>query len=376
MGGTEEAAAGKASSPPPEQTGERTAGGSAEQTAGQTAEKNAQQTTRQTTEQATEQIRLEIPGDRRIEAGYAITSRAMARRLPQLISRALVMAWQVDRIAVIALLLCQLVSGVLEALGLLAMTGTITAVIGSGHIADRLREAAPSLIVLASAAGLRAVLGISVTALSTRLAPRISREAEMRLLDAATHAELAAYDHPGYNDRWDAADRGVEVSQDLLNQSQSILAAFASLVAAAAVLTSVHPILLPLLLLAALPQAFAAVRAARLNYLASLDTMTDRRLLSLLRWYLVDKDAADQIRSGTMAGFLLDKYRTAGARVDATTDRAAWSAAKASLVGSVVGGAASGMVWAALLALIGTGRISVAAAGTATDIRQIGRAHV
>ncbi|WP_202234665.1 ABC transporter ATP-binding protein [Actinacidiphila reveromycinica] len=311
-------------------------------------------------------MRLEIPGDRRLEAGHAITLRAMARRLPQLIGRALRMAWQVDRRAVAALLVCQVLSGVLEALGLLAVTGTITAVIASGHIAGRLREAAPSIALLAAAAGVRAVLGITIGALSTRLAPRISREAELRLLDAATHAELTAYDHPGYNDRWDAADRGVEVSQDLLNQSQNILAATASLVAAAAVLTAVHPLLLPLLVLAALPQAVAGVRAGRLNYLASLDTMSDRRLLGLLRWHLVDKDNADQIRSGTMADFLLGKYRAAGARVDAATDRAAWRAARTSLLGSLAGGLASGLVWAALIALIGTGRISVASAGTAT----------
>lgn len=293
----------------------------------------------------TEELRWEIPGDRRPDAGHAITLRTMARRLPQLISRAMGMAWQVDRNSVIALLLCQVVSGVLEALGLLAVTGTITAIIASGHITERLHQAAPSLLLLASAAGVRAVLGIAIGGLSTRLAPRISREAELRLLDAATHAELTAYDHPGFNDRWDAADRGVEVSQDMLNQSQNILAAAASLIAAAAVLTAVHPVLLPLLVLAALPQAIAGVRGARLTYLASLETMKDRRLLGNLRWYLVDKQNADQIRSGTMAGFLLGKYRAAGARVDATTDRATWASAKMSLLGSLAGGLAAGAVW-------------------------------
>ncbi|MFC4035879.1 ABC transporter ATP-binding protein [Streptomyces polygonati] len=313
-----------------------------------------------------EELRWEIPGDRRHDAGHAITLRTMARRLPQLIRRAMGMAWQVDRNSVIALLVCQVVSGVLEALGLLAVTGTITAIFASGHITERLHQAAPSLILLASAAGVRAVLGIAIGGLSTRLSPRISREAELRLLDAATHAELAAYDHPGFNDRWDAADRGVEVSQDMLNQSQNIIAAAASLIAAAAVLTSVHPVLLPLLVLAALPQAIAGVRGARLTYLASLETMKDRRLLGNMRWHLVDKQNADQIRSGTMADFLLGRYRAAGARVDAATDRATWASAKMSLIGSLAGGLAAGAVWAALLFLISTGRVSVASAGTAT----------
>ncbi|WP_179165909.1 hypothetical protein [Streptomyces sp. Amel2xC10] len=47
----------------------------------------------------------------------------MAKRLPQLIRRSLALGWQVDRAAVIALLGVQLLSGVLEALGLRATTG-------------------------------------------------------------------------------------------------------------------------------------------------------------------------------------------------------------------------------------------------------------
>ncbi|MGW3031256.1 ABC transporter ATP-binding protein [Streptomyces sp. NPDC001178] len=313
-----------------------------------------------------EELRFVIPGDRRIEAANAITSRSMARRLPQLIRRALALGWQVDRRAVVALLAVEVVSGVLEAFGLLATTGAIKPLIASQHISSgQLIAAAPSLAVLTVAIGLRALLGIASTSLSARLAPRISREAELKLLDAATQAELSAYDNPGYNDRWDAADRGVEVSRELLTEAQYILAASASLVASAFVLTTVHPVLLPLLILAALPKGVASVRAARINYIASLATSKDRRLLGMLRWYLVDKQTADQIRSGTMAQFLLGKYRTAGARIDKTTDQATWRAARISLVGGTAGGLAHAIVWVALALLVSAGQISVAALGTA-----------
>jgi hypothetical protein len=216
-----------------------------------------------------EELKFVIPGDRRIEAANAITTRSMAKRLPQLIRRSLALGWQVDHAAVVALLGVQILSGVLEAFGLMATTGVIKPLIASQHISgDQLRSAVPSLVVLSGAIGLRALLGIASTALSARLAPRIAREAELKLLDAATKAELAAYDNPGYNDRWDAADRGVEVSRDFLTQAQYILAASASLIASACVLTAVHPILLPLLVLAALPKGLASVRAARISRLA------------------------------------------------------------------------------------------------------------
>ncbi|MDT0549444.1 ABC transporter ATP-binding protein [Streptomyces lonegramiae] len=302
-----------------------------------------------------------------------INSRSMARRLPQLVRRALALGWQVDRRAVVALVLCQVLSGFFEAFGLLATTGTITALISSGHMADRLQEALPSLAVLAGAAGLRALLGIGVSNISTRLAPRISREAEMRMLHAAINAELAAYDNPGFNDKWDAADRGAVVAQDLIIESQQLTACLASLVAAAGVVTVLHPALLPLLLLAALPQGVAGMKAARVHYETSRAMSAERRTLGLLRWYMVDKDIADQLRSGTMAAFLLGRYRAIGARVDAATDRAAHRGARFAVLGALAGGAASGLVWAALALLLGSGRMSVASAGTAVfALRTVG----
>ncbi|WP_406508940.1 ABC transporter ATP-binding protein [Streptomyces sp. NBC_00212] len=294
-----------------------------------------------------------------------VTSRTMARRLPQLVRKALALAWRVDRRAVLVLLCCQALSGFFEAFGLLATTRTITALIASGDIAHRMRDALPSIAVLAGAAGLRALLGIVVVNISGRLSPRISREAEMQMLGAAVQAELSAYDQPGFNDKREAADRGAEVAQQLLTDSQDLMACVASLVAAAGVVTVLHPALLPLLLLAALPQGIAGVKAARVHYEASRAMSAERRTLSLLRWFVIDKDTADQLRSCTMADFLLDRYRAIGRRVDAATDKAVHQGARYSVLGSLVGGVAAGVVWGALAWLLGSGRMSVASAGTA-----------
>ncbi|GAA4891765.1 ABC transporter ATP-binding protein [Streptomyces coeruleoprunus] len=320
----------------------------------------------------TEELRFRSPTLAALQR-QPITTLSMARRLPQLVRRAFTLAWKVDRRAVVALLVCQAASAFLEAFGLLATTSTISALISSGDIADRLWQAAPSLAVLAGAAGLRALLGIAVTNISARLAPRISREAEMEMLDAAIHAELAAYDNPGFNDRWDAADRGADVARDLVTESQQLMACVASLIAAASVVTVLHPVLLPLLFLAALPQGVAGMKGARVQYENSRAVSAERRTLSLLRWYMIDKDIADQLRSGTMAGFLLDRYRTIGERVDRATDRAVHRSARYALLGSLVGGLAGGLVWAALLALLATGHMTVAAGGTAVfALRTVG----
>lgn len=319
-----------------------------------------------------EELRFQSPTETVFERN-AVTTWSMARRLPQLVKRALRLGWRVNRTAVIVLLACQAASAVLEAFGLVATTSTITHLIASGYIQDRLTDAVPALAVLGTAAGARALLGIAISNISTRLSPRISREAEMEMLSAAVQVELGAYDHPGFNDRWDNADRGAAVAQDLITESQQLMSCVASIVAAAGVLTVLHPVLLPLLVFAVLPQGIASMKGARVQYETTRAMAAERRTLSLMRWFIADKETADQVRSGTMADFLLDRYRAIGSRVDAVTDRAVHQGARYAIIGALTGGIASAGVWTALGALLTTGRMSIASAGTAVfALRSVG----
>ncbi|AGP59592.1 ATP-binding cassette domain-containing protein [Streptomyces rapamycinicus] len=301
----------------------------------------------------------------RLQAGAQMTTSTMARRLPALVLRSLKMAWQVDRGATLGLLACQVGTGVLAAVGLLAVTGTITALISSGDITARLWEAAPRLAVIAAAAGLRALLGISVTWLTARLRPVLARAAELTMIEAALGAELAANNKPGYNDFYDIADRGAQVTPDLVDEAQNVLAATATLTAGATVLTVLHPALLPLLLLACLPQAAAYVRAARVVYLAALETSGRRRMLHKLRWHMAYVESSEEMRACLAGPFLTSRYRRLAASVNAAERKAADTGAWMGLAGAVAGGVASAAVWAALLWLLASGHMNLAAGGGA-----------
>ncbi|MFD7288435.1 ATP-binding cassette domain-containing protein [Streptomyces sp. NPDC059863] len=301
----------------------------------------------------------------RLQAGAQMTTGTMARRLPALVLRSLKMAWQVDRGATVGLLACQVGAGVLAALGLLAVTGTITALISSGDITERLREAAPQLAVIAAATGLRALLGIAVTWLTGRLRPVLARAAELTMVEAALGAELAANNKPGYNDFYDIADRGAQVTPDLVDEAQDVLAATATLAAGATVLAVLHPVLLPLLLLACLPQAAAYVRAARVVYLAALETSGRRRMLHKLRWHMAYVESSEEMRACLAGPFLISRYRRLAASVNAAERRAADTGVWMGLAGAVAGGMASTAVWAALLWLLSSGRMDLAAGGGA-----------
>ncbi|MFI7103525.1 ABC transporter ATP-binding protein [Streptomyces sp. NPDC050161] len=307
---------------------------------------------------------VDVTGSREA-AGRSIRMRDMARRLPRLVRRSLALAWRVDRAATVGLLLCQTVSGVMQALGLVAISGTLTALLTSGDVYNRLLEAWPSVALLAGASGVRALLGITVNWLSSRLRPLMSREAEQMLLAGCAEVELCAYDEPTFNRDREAADRGAQVTGDLIDEGQDLIASSASFLAGAVVLAGVHWVLLPLLVAASLPQALAQVSAARVRYLANMRSNGANRMLSVLRWHIFTREAADQIRAGTMAAFLSRRYRETVARINREDRIAADKGARMSLVGAVCGGVGSAVVWASVVVLLATGRISVGHAGTA-----------
>jgi ATP-binding cassette subfamily B protein len=113
------------------------------------------------------------------------------------------------------------------------------------------------------------------------------------------------------------------------------------------------------------------VRAQRIEYASFQETTSDRRMMGVLRWNLTDKYPADQIRAGTIAPYLLTRYQHHAARVRASEQRAAWRTAKVAVVGSAVAGAASFVVWAGLVYLLVSGRMSVARAGAAVVSLQV-----
>lgn len=146
-------------------------------------------------------------------AGRSIRMRNMARRLPQLVRRSLALAWRVDRLATFGLLLCQLVTGVMQALGLVTISGILTALLRDGDVHHRLLQAWPSRATLAGAAGVRALLGTlpprrNRPAPATPTPPNLSHQARMNraaLAGALTTAGLINYGTEWWH--WSFGDR-------------------------------------------------------------------------------------------------------------------------------------------------------------------------
>jgi len=289
----------------------------------------------------------------------------MASRLPHTLAAAGRLGWAADRPAMLWLGLCQLVVAASAAIALAALPGAMNHLLGGGDVAERVTAAAPALIVAAVATAVRAGADALAVYAATRLAPEVATEADLQILAAAPQVELEAYDRPGFTDRLQAAGKGAEATEDLIGDAQAMVSALAQLVAAASVLTVLHPQLLPLLLLAVVPKGAAAVTTARIQHRADFQNISDNHLRYLLRYYSTDRRTAAEVRAATMASFLHTWYREITDRIKATHRAAAPRVLRVTLLGSALSGLMLSLTWAALGWLAATGRMDLAVAATA-----------
>jgi ATP-binding cassette subfamily B protein len=294
-----------------------------------------------------------------------MTTSAVAARLPATLRRAAAVAWKADRRAVLVILGGQALAAVAAAVGLLAVSGALDHLLQEGPAGERAGAAAPALAVIAVAFTVRYAADAAARLAAARIAPVCVREADLAVLAAATGLELAAYEEPGVEDALEAAGDGAQAMAELVEDAQAALAALAQIAAAATVLTALHPVLIPLLVAAAIPRATAAVRAARIEHAANHRSVSDRRLRGTLRGYITDRNTGAEVRTNLMARFLTSRYREISLRLEADALAAVRRSERTRIAGDVAAAGAQLAGWATLAALAATGRLDLAAAGSA-----------
>ncbi|WP_329255077.1 ABC transporter ATP-binding protein/permease [Streptomyces sp. NBC_01478] len=295
------------------------------------------------------------------EAAFA----AMVRRLPSVLARTARMAWVIDRRAVLLLAGCQLAIGAGAAVQLTATAHAMRAVFGTGPVPDRLHQALPALLVITVAAITSRVASALSSYADGRITPVLTTEADSSLVAAVCRIEAAARAEDGCADRQEAAEMGVVRSHFMVQDATRLVAAVVRMVTASGVLTVLHPLLLPLLLLAVVPAGVGAVLQARVTYETHYANVGDRNVRQNLRGWATSAKFTDEIRANTMTGYLDFWYRTISERIDARTLASAPRMLKIVLSGSAIGGTFLVATWAMLAWLVSTGRIEPAIAGTA-----------
>ncbi|MFC7101526.1 ABC transporter ATP-binding protein [Nonomuraea rubra] len=259
-----------------------------------------------------------------------------------------------------------LLGGVFTAFGLLATTGVLTALFSEGPTPDRVMAALPSLALVAGAAVLRTTTQAGAGWAQSRLDPQVTRLTEERLYGLTSRVNLVAYDDPDFHDALQRARlRGAAMADSVVTCTIDVVTAAVGIAAVAGVLGVLHPVLLPLLLLAVLPDAWAAVRSARMQYATMYSLIPANRRKWIIGQLLAEREPAAEVRAFTMRGFLLRMYDAVAKAEQDVMLRLARRQTMARLAGEALGGLGAALVYVALGVLLAVAAIPLAVAGTA-----------
>ncbi|MCX4760236.1 ATP-binding cassette domain-containing protein [Streptomyces sp. NBC_01275] len=293
------------------------------------------------------------------------TFAAMCRRLPSVLTQTARMAWAIDRRAVLLLAGCQLAVGVSAAVLLTSTARAMRSLLAAGEVADRVHQALPALVVIALAAGAGRIASALSSYADGRITPRLTTEADSALVAAVCRMEAAARAEDGCTDRQEAAEMGVVRSHLMVQDATRFTASVVRMVTASGVLSVLHPLMLPLLLLAVVPSAVGAVLHAKVTYETHYANVGDRNVRQNMRGWATTVKFTDEIRANGMTGYLVFWYRAISERIDARILAVAPRMLRIVLASSAIGGVFLVLTWAALAWLAATGRVEAAIAATA-----------
>ncbi|WP_284045261.1 ABC transporter ATP-binding protein [Paractinoplanes maris] len=297
----------------------------------------------------------------------------MVSRLPRLLRDAWLLAWHADRRTTMAVVLFQIAAGVASAVGMISVVGVLEGLLRDAPTPERVRAAVPSLLLVVGAATVRGALESAAAAANGRLSPKVYQAAEMRLLTLTTRVDLSTFDDPQWRDAMERArDRWISAAQMLVDRAIELATNLVGLIAAAGVLAVLHPVLLPLLVLAVLPVGWAAVRSARLGHRRVLRLIAVWRRQRMLAELLAAREPAPELRAFTLRSFLLDEVRRLLAISTREEIRVVVRQVRTTLMGTVLSASVTGLTYAVLLWLLWTGRMELAAGGAAAYAISLG----
>ncbi|HEX6075965.1 MAG TPA: ABC transporter ATP-binding protein [Micromonosporaceae bacterium] len=298
--------------------------------------------------------------------GEAVGTWRVLTRVPAISGTVLRLLWRAAPRSVATILVLQVAAGVAATWGLLATTGVLEGVLTAGPTPQRLSAALPALLLVAAAYTARGALDTGVALTQARLAPTVRRIAEEHLLEAGLRVELSALDDPGFYDRMHRArDRGLFYLERAIGSLIEVVSAALAAAAAGAALLVLHPLLLPVLVVCLLPEAWASLRSARLGYASMTRTVTLFRRARMMTDLATDREPAPEIRACQAEPFVLAGFRQVADPLRDEEIRLQTAQTHTNAFGRALGGVSLGVAFVALGLLLQAGWIPLAVAGTA-----------
>lgn len=235
--------------------------------------------------------------------------RASMRDLPRVLVRALRLVYSASANQLLVILALSVLSAGLVAAQVLAGKEAATAILMVDADSRSVASALSPFVLLAVLAALSGALAIVVMQLERLLAERVARCTTRKLVDVASSVDLEAYEDPAFFDQLqrvmlNASQRPAEVASGFI----AIVRALASSAALLGVLLTLAPLLVPVLLLIAVPLALTSRHGSRSEFQFALGQAPDMRKRYYLQSILTGRAPAKEVRAFGLSDELLHQW--------------------------------------------------------------------
>jgi len=248
----------------------------------------------------------------------------------------------------------------------LLLTRRLLSVLITGSHSGNFSRAPATVVALVVVLAISAAVGLIRTELQRLLSELVARHSMQMVIDAASGADLIAFESPQYHNRLQRASvnasiRPVQMTQGLLSLGQSVLTS----AAIAATLVSIEPIFLAFTVVAVVPVGVATLSLGRSLYRFAVEqTPTDRERM-YIQDLLVGRATAKEVRAYELAGYLRDRFDSLYERRISALRALVRQRTGQGLLGSLATSIVSGATVALLIYLVDHHDTSLASAGAA-----------
>lgn len=307
---------------------------------------------------------------------FTPTERKRLRRFPHLVKVSFGIVLGAARRELLEIVSMQAVSAAGLAVQLLLIRSLLSHLVSRGSVA--FSDVLPQLIGLSA---LTLVIGTMGAVLGLRgrlLAQLVAKHAIDAVVRTSTTVDLITYDAPGFHDRLQRAQLAASVRpammvQELIGAAGALL----SIGALAITLFILQPLFCLLVIVAYIPVWFTTNRAGRLSYRQTVEQTERERMRQYLFEVLTTKPPAQELRAFSIGRFLADRQDAIYTSLLDELRDVLRKRMRLALVGQVLTALLSAGALAVLVWFVTTGRMSLAAAGSAAGAMVLlsGRLH-
>ncbi|HEY6424410.1 MAG TPA: ABC transporter ATP-binding protein [Pseudonocardiaceae bacterium] len=276
------------------------------------------------------------------------------------------LTWQTSPRLTMLAVAVEVVAGCATAFGLLATANVLTQLLVQGPTPERVVAALPALALVMASYAARGLLDAAIGSVQAVLAPRVELRAQDELHAAVIEVELVAFDDADFVELVRRTSvQGIMAVRQGVADTGNLLSSAITLAAAIVTAGLLNPVLAPVVLLAAVPNGWASVRAAMLSYESFVRMVSRMRRLGITSDLITGRPQAAEVRAFTTQDTLLSEHRRIGSQLATEAVAVEHRKTRIRLLGRGLAGVGTALAYCVLGVLLYTGVMPLALAAAA-----------